>query len=943
MSRSIVCLLIIVLAACVAADPYYAWIEAESFGAWTQVKNPECSGGSFVAGNVNSAFCGDYQPLPEEGKFRAWVRYCEAQVGSRRGHVTVSTGGPDTPVGQDSIASPILGGKGGGAWVWHDLGEFEGDHAVVQLTGIEAWPAEVFFDCLLITSDLEYTPPDVLPDSGRFDHEAWYPDWLPRVALLYMDYEYAGYTPRDEWDADLNELGWLFDKFEVTQAENLWDRLGDYDILLMAALTTALDDSFMVSGADRLRPWLEAGGLLIYTDANYPEHIGWLDEVGLGGLKVETGGTGRSGSWRLRGANGEHLIGGAGIHKTGEDRPFVYCRHQKPGFRPVVWRWLLPESRGWSELAKSRAGAKGLVHHVGNGMVVATCLFKGMRCGGEALQHVHLASRRLAGKASISNFHCGGGEVSGALVQETTSRCTFVDAGPHGVAIAETTDSLLRCRSGLVPGRHRYSLYLYGQNDRVPALRVAGTWHREPIVQFADWSQDWHFAESELICYLWSELCDVYGRVEGTVSLYEARQSEGVWEPVGQALRQGEWGGFATDGCARIELSIADLEPGQYIVRAQGKTHFSAYIKSLYVLPDRLLPSSRPPLDWAPQLVDITKRLAIGPIRPERPPAVAFDVSGLSIDRKHFFPLGFFAVHKDSLPILAANGFNATCGGGGQEYLDTAWENGLRVFGSCSWDLDKLRWNTSRFREHPALMGYYVMDEPSNSGHTIAQLREMNKIIEDRDPMRPKFFIDNDPLEFPSCIPEVDIIMLDPYCIAGPKASLNRIVRDMNYARDISRRTDRGEKPVFVVLQAHPYGGEALTMPTPEQIRAETYLAITEGARGVFYFLFEEIDGLDGIHNPDGTFEEPQWQEMKRIAKELPGLHDALHAKHVPLETSDERVRASLRDCGKETVIFAVNQTAEEFAAEVKMTDPDAEPLKLHFEPYGVHVIREHL
>jgi len=55
----------------VSAEPFYVWLEAETLGGWTQVHKDECSGGTFVAGNVESSFAGDYVPLPGKTKFRA--------------------------------------------------------------------------------------------------------------------------------------------------------------------------------------------------------------------------------------------------------------------------------------------------------------------------------------------------------------------------------------------------------------------------------------------------------------------------------------------------------------------------------------------------------------------------------------------------------------------------------------------------------------------------------------------------------------------------------------------------------------------------------------------------------------------------------------------------------------------------------------------------------
>ena len=108
--------------------------------------------------------------------------------------------------------------------------------------------------------------------------------------------------------------------------------------------------------------------------------------------------------------------------------------------------------------------------------------------------------------------------------------------------------------------------------------------------------------------------------------------------------------------------------------------------------------------------------------------------------------------------------------------------------------------------------------------------------------------------------------ILDPYCIWGPTSPLIRIARDIGSAHEIT-----GGKPVWVILQAHWFSA-GLALPTPAQLRAEMYVALAAGAKGIAWFALDD-NGYDRsitfLRYADGRAQEPQWSTICQLADEL--------------------------------------------------------------------------
>jgi hypothetical protein len=248
-------------------------------------------------------------------------------------------------------------------------------------------------------------------------------------------------------------------------------------------------------------------------------------------------------------------------------------------------------------------------------------------------------------------------------------------------------------------------------------------------------------------------------------------------------------------------------------------------------------------------------------------PNLRFDEQGtLMIDGAPFFPFGFYCVQRlESLKILGDNGFNCVFGGG-KKYLDEALKHGIRSVASMSWDPREIPDSVAVLRSHPGLIGYGILEEPSNSPKSLHDMMLAADVIRKSDPDKPRFVLPNNPLVFGTVPGLGEFIIADPYCVRRPDSPLNRVAVDVRSLQEL-----HPGKPVWTLLQAHRFG-DHLIIPSPAQLRAMNYLAIVHGARGIMWFAFDD-NGTDTsisfIRYADGHYEQPAWNTLCGLAAEV--------------------------------------------------------------------------
>ena len=155
------------------------------------------------------------------------------------------------------------------------------------------------------------------------------------------------------------------------------------------------------------------------------------------------------------------------------------------------------------------------------------------------------------------------------------------------------------------------------------------------------------------------------------------------------------------------------------------------------------------------------------------------------------------------------------------------------------------------FKDHPALFGWKIQDEPYQKGNSDEDMIRAYETIRNIDPNHPIYMPDSPVGGYEWCFRYCDIFDIDTYFGADPDSG-----RKITEAFDIAMKASKGRKPFSIVLQFFGYLGY---MPTLNELRHHTYQAFFSGASGYFFHCL----GSEGS-DPDPTrmIDRPIWQEV---------------------------------------------------------------------------------
>jgi hypothetical protein len=187
---------------------------------------------------------------------------------------------------------------------------------------------------------------------------------------------------------------------------------------------------------------------------------------------------------------------------------------------------------------------------------------------------------------------------------------------------------------------------------------------------------------------------------------------------------------------------------------------------------------------------------------------------------------------------------------------------------------------------HASLKGYNVLDEPTNNLQSKVALAV--QAFKERDPNRKTMptligIGRADPI-FTAAQPGA--MLLDVYPFAYHNAACDTTMNAFGYPtydfvayiRAIASVRPTAT-PLWVILQTHSVGdgseGWHLRVPTPPELREENWLAIGEGATGVFWFIYSSEQGWTGLKDNPTLFAEVG--SLARRIGPLRGLLATLH------------------------------------------------------------------
>jgi len=335
----------------------------------------------------------------------------------------------------------------------------------------------------------------------------------------------------------------------------------------------------------------------------------------------------------------------------------------------------------------------------------------------------------------------------------------------------------------------------------------------------------------------------------------------------------------------------------------------------------------------------------------------------LLVGGRPYFPIGIWSGFagtpemKEAEKEAAEAGF--TCEAAGQPRLVSTHQHILKLKD------DQFK----ALRSDPLVLGWYTHDEPEIHGPSATPeiLREEYREAAKRDPYHPVFIV-HCPIgldaynSYAGC---QDVVMADIYARftdgEGPKnpAFLERIAAWM----DVAREASQGREPVITVLpnfgsqvagDMGPFDPRSRVATLKEQ-RAMAYTSVIHGARGLLWFLYYSGSPWYARYTPNVP---RSWEGLKALAGELQYLDRALLAPDrssvLEIESSGDKVFATLRRAGRDTYLIAVNPgpARQEVRFEIRGFQPTyltalSEGRRLsvragvfsdEFEPFGVHI-----
>ena len=262
---------------------------------------------------------------------------------------------------------------------------------------------------------------------------------------------------------------------------------------------------------------------------------------------------------------------------------------------------------------------------------------------------------------------------------------------------------------------------------------------------------------------------------------------------------------------------------------------------------------------------------------------------GIIVNRRQLFPFGFYCyspVNSTLLEEEIVKGFNMISPyqkitpeslPERKAYMDRCAQLGMKVHynllsvsggGGVGSKIEGLSDARKRellieeiktFMDHPALLAWYIADEPTGNKVNPEILEEIYKVVKVTDPWHPVSIVFMAPfLSSRKFANAVDIVMADPY----PVPDLN-----ISMVGDVAGKLSNAfhtEKPVWMVPQA--FGGGELweREPSLQEIRSMTYQSIINGATGIQYFVRQ---GPNAFPKSVAT-----WNECGRMAVETAEL-----------------------------------------------------------------------
>ena len=164
----------------------------------------------------------------------------------------------------------------------------------------------------------------------------------------------------------------------------------------------------------------------------------------------------------------------------------------------------------------------------------------------------------------------------------------------------------------------------------------------------------------------------------------------------------------------------------------------------------------------------------------------------------------------------------------------------------------------NRWKSHPSLKGYVTKDEPGL--HELEKVSLINQAFRSLDPSRPilPILIGVDRVGPIFDASQPDVMLIDVYPVGAQNSPCDLTMNGfgypfldfVSYIRTVTQNKP-ASVPLWVILQTHSFPDQ-LREPMATEVREQHWLAIGEGAKGIFWFIYSSQQGWRGLRdNPE--------------------------------------------------------------------------------------------
>jgi hypothetical protein len=298
------------------------------------------------------------------------------------------------------------------------------------------------------------------------------------------------------------------------------------------------------------------------------------------------------------------------------------------------------------------------------------------------------------------------------------------------------------------------------------------------------------------------------------------------------------------------------------------------------------------------------------------PKFIAADGTTL-VNGEPFFARGLYHVDPEDYALIKAHGFN--CVQTHADNIAAVGAAGLKAGVALYWGSrpysEKWQQKVLDNLDNDAIFAWWIQDEPDGGRVPLETMADAYLFIREQDPNRPAYTCLCVPDKYPQYAPQTDIVSMDVYPIG--RSPITHISDTLEHAQDV------------IPNHVHWFIGQVWSWPntrlvTAPEHRCMTYLALAHGARGLFWYSFNDPKW----HLPDQNPE--VWAECKVVNDELTELEPALLTPNIgeavfhPAE-GEGQVHASAKRVGDDLFVIAVNPSETPVIVSLTLADLGAE------------------